>query len=209
MLTNVPPTPPAAWVTLQDEQQFAERPEIRLLEERLGAGYVGWRGFQGNLVIGVVPSAVIAALKLLKEESRYDHFSFMSCAHWPEKPGEGFQMVWQLYRRDQATWVRVETWIPDQALVHFPSVCAVYPAAEWHECEVYDLFGITFEKHPNLRRLFTPGMYDEFPLRRDFPLDGAPLRDFQQKLIAQWNDSGQSHDHTGSLADEWMDRWNS
>jgi len=145
-------------------------------------------------------------LRLMKTEGGYDHFSFMTCAHWPEHPAEGFQMVYQLYSRATATWVRIQTWIADHQPNHFPTVCGVYPAAEWHECEVYDLFGITFDKHPNLRRLFTPEMYDEFPLRRDFPLEGPELREFQKRLISQYNDTEDSMDYNGSLADEWIDR---
>ena len=104
MLTNVPATPPDAWIALQDEQQFAERPEIALLQEALGAGYLGWSGFQGDFAIGVAIGSLLKALETLKARSEYDHFSFMTCAHWPENPKEGFQLVYQLYSRSRASW---------------------------------------------------------------------------------------------------------
>ncbi|MEO7993048.1 MAG: NADH-quinone oxidoreductase subunit C [bacterium] len=205
MLTKVPATPPESWITLQDEQQFADRPEIALLESRLGDKYQGWSGFQGNLTIAVASGALLDALKTLRDHAGYDHFSFMTCSHWPETPDEGFHLVYQLYNRATAAWVRIKCFVADTPHATIASACAVYPAAEWHEDEVWDLFGITFAHHPNPRRLLTPDMYDGFPLRRDFPLEGEPLREFQDKLINQWNASD-SRDYQGKTGDPWMDR---
>lgn len=205
MLTNIPATPPDAWITLQDEEQFADRPEIALLQGKLGKRFLGWRGFQGDFTLLIAPDALLEALTLLKAELQFDHLSFMSCAHWPEKPAEGFQLAYQLYSRDRAVWARITCYLPDEPGAHIPTVTGIYPGAEWHECEAYDLFGIRFDHHPHLRRLLTPGMYDEFPLRRDFPLEGQDLRDFQKRLIGQWNTEGRT-DYQGSLADAWIDR---
>ena len=208
MLTNVPPTPPDAWVTFQDEAQFEGRPEIALLSENLGADYLGWAGFQGNLAIAVAPGALLKALGLLCDRLSYDHLSFMTVVHWPETPKEAFQLAYELFSRQNATWVRIKCFLPHSPNPHIATATTVYPAADWHECEAYDLFGVTFDGHPNLRRLLTPGMYDEFPLRRDFPLDGEALREFQKRLIGQWN-TETDHDWKGSLDDKWVDRQNS
>lgn len=210
MLTNVPPTAPDRFVEFQDEQQFADRPEIAILETALGKGYLGWSGFQGNLTIAVAADSLIEALRLLKTEGQYDHFSYMTASHWPETPKEAFHLVYQLYNRTLATWVRLKCFLPASVSTHAPvqvaSATAVYPAADWHECEAWDLLGLHFEGHPNLRRLLTPGMYEGFPLRRDFPLEGAELRAFQSQLIEQWN-SDPDHDRKGSTDDFWIDRY--
>jgi NADH-quinone oxidoreductase subunit C len=55
-----------------------------------------------------------------------------------------------------------------------PSLTSVYKAASWHEREAYDMFGITFEGHPDMRRIFMPEEYEYYPLRKDFPLMGIP-----------------------------------
>ncbi|HYE77158.1 MAG TPA: NADH-quinone oxidoreductase subunit C [bacterium] len=210
MLTNVPPTATEQFLELQDEQQFAGRPEIPLLEGALGKGYLGWSGFQGNLTIAVAPEAAVEALRLLRDEGGYDHFSYMTASHWPETPREAFHFVYQLYSRQHATWVRLKCFLPAPREQHgpiaLPTATGVYPAADWHECEAWDLLGIHFDGHPNLRRLLTPGMYEGFPLRRDFPLEGAELRAFQTQLIEQWN-SDPDHTDKGSTDDFWIDRY--
>src|SRR5690606_18540606 len=65
---------------------------------------------------------------------------------------------------------------PDPALV-LPSVCDLWPGAEWPEREVYDMFGIRFENHPDLRRILTWEKYPAHPLRKDYPLRGRGERE--------------------------------
>ena len=70
--------------------------------------------------------------------------------------------------------VRLQVWLDDGEPV--PSVVPVWPTADWHEREQYDLMGITFAGHPNLRRLIMPSDWDGHPLRKDYPIGGEPVQ---------------------------------
>ena len=76
--------------------------------------------------------------------------------------------------RDGAPRIRVQVWVDDGEPV--PSVVSVWPTADWHEREAFDLFGIRFEGHPNLTRLIMAEDWEGHPLRKDYPLGGEPVR---------------------------------
>ena len=70
--------------------------------------------------------------------------------------------------------VRLQVWLDDGETV--PSVVSVWPTADWHEREQYDLMGIVFDGHPNLRRLILPSDWAGHPLRKDYPIGGEPVQ---------------------------------
>ena len=70
--------------------------------------------------------------------------------------------------------LRVEVTCPD-ADPHIPSVCAIYPAADWHEREAWDMFGIIYDDHPSLTRILMPDDWVGHPQRKDYPLGGIPV----------------------------------
>ncbi len=82
-----------------------------------------------------------------------------------------FEVVYHLYSLKHRHRLRMKTSPADEALV-VPSVVSVWKTADWHERECYDLFGITFSDHPDLRRILTPDGFKGYPLRKDFPLRG-------------------------------------
>jgi NADH-quinone oxidoreductase subunit C len=75
---------------------------------------------------------------------------------------------------DDPARVRVQAWLGDGEAVD--SVIGVWPAADWYEREAYDMFGITFRGHPNLVRILMPEDWEGFPLRKDYPIGGEPVR---------------------------------
>ena len=75
---------------------------------------------------------------------------------------------------ERARRVRVQVWVDDGEAV--PSVVSVWPTADWHEREAFDMMGIPFEGHPNLRRLLMDDDWEGHPLRKDYPLGGEPVR---------------------------------
>jgi NADH-quinone oxidoreductase subunit C len=76
--------------------------------------------------------------------------------------------------REGAPRVRVQVWIDDGE--HVPSVVSVWPTADWHEREAFDMFGIQFEGHPNQKRILMEDDWEGHPLRKDYPLGGEPVR---------------------------------
>ncbi len=75
---------------------------------------------------------------------------------------------------DEPRRVRVQTWVDEGEPV--PSVIEVWPTADWHEREAWDMMGIAIEGHPNLRRILTDDDWEGHPLRKDYPIGGEPVR---------------------------------
>ena len=82
-----------------------------------------------------------------------------------------FEVVYELYQMDTDAHLRLKITVSEDALA-VPSVTAIWPTADWHEREAFDMYGITFTGHPDLRRILMWDGYPFFPLRKDFPLAG-------------------------------------
>ena len=76
--------------------------------------------------------------------------------------------------REGAPRVRLQVWLDDGERV--PSVVPIWPTADWHEREAFDMFGIEFAGHPNLTRILMPDDWEGHPLRKDYPIGGEPVR---------------------------------
>ena len=82
-----------------------------------------------------------------------------------------FELVYLFYSMQQHTWLRLKTRTDGEA----PSLTPIVPGADWYECELFDLFGIRFEGHPNLQRIMLPDTWQGYPLRRTEPLGAEPV----------------------------------
>jgi NADH:ubiquinone oxidoreductase subunit C len=96
-------------------------------------------------------------------------------ARRPEPKPKRFSLSYHLLRlSDQPLRVRVQVWLDDGESV--PSVVPLWPTADWHEREAFDMMGIPFDGHPNLRRILMEDDWEGHPLRKDYPLGGEPVR---------------------------------
>jgi NADH-quinone oxidoreductase subunit C len=146
-----------ACTDLRDEHGF------NMLSDIAAADYLGW-GEKG--VAGYIGTA--AGRDLNEPGSQ-------GLARVPDPKPKRFSVSYHLLRvSDSPGRVRVQVWLDDGEPV--ASVLPVWPAADWFEREVWDMFGIVVEGHPNLVRLLMPEDWDGHPLRKDYPVGGEPVR---------------------------------
>ena len=84
-----------------------------------------------------------------------------------------FEVIWNIVSLKDRSRIFVKTRVPEDH-PSLPTTTDIWPAAEWNEREAFDMMGIRFEGHPDLRRLFLPEDFEYFPLRKEFPLMGVP-----------------------------------
>ena len=147
-----------------------DHPLFKRLRERFGDAVEGAFTFVGQLSIHVRADSVVEVCRALRDdaETPFDYLSDLTCVHWPERDEASFEVVYNLYSISQNVRVRLKTAAGEDGV---ESVTGVWPAANWMEREVYDLFGLTFKNHPDLRRLLLPKDWDGHPLRKDYPLE--------------------------------------
>ncbi len=104
-------------------------------------------------------------LKLLRDEEQFDYCVDITAVHYPKREKQ-FDVVWILYSFPRNQRVRVKTQIVDGESL--PSSVPIWPTANWLEREVFDMFGIKFDGHPDLKRILLPDGWTGFPLRKDY-----------------------------------------
>lgn len=122
-----------------------------------------------------VPAAeALAVLQHLRDQLGYDYLVDLTAIDWSAGQSPRFTIVWHLYSSTQHAYVRIAAPCADDQAPAMPTTTALWPAADWHERECYDMFGITFPGHPDLRRILMWDGYPHHPLRKEFPLAGLP-----------------------------------
>ena len=113
-----------------------------------------------------------AALQWLRDEKAYDFLVDVTAIDWAEAASPRFSAVWHLYSTTQHGYVRIVADCADDVDPVAPTVTHLWPAADWHERETWDLMGVKFDGHPDLRRILMWEGYPHHPLRKEFPLAG-------------------------------------
>jgi NADH-quinone oxidoreductase subunit C len=124
-----------------------------------------------ELTLFVDPTAIVAALKFLRDDPAGQFVSLIdiTAADYPERE-KRFEVVYHLLSPKLNRRIRLKLETDEETPV--ASATAVYPGADWYERETYDLFGVLFVGHPDLRRILTDYGFDGYPLRKDFPMTG-------------------------------------
>jgi NADH-quinone oxidoreductase subunit C len=104
-------------------------------------------------------------LRLLRDEEQFDYCVDITAVHYPEREKQ-FDVLWNLYSYARNERMRVKTQIADGASI--PSSVPIWPTANWLEREVFDMFGIQFAGHPDLKRILLPDGWKGHPLRKDY-----------------------------------------
>jgi NADH-quinone oxidoreductase subunit C len=137
----------------------------------------------------VAPPSVHDVLAYLRDDDEEPWTCLMSVHgvdYLPEEPRLGVHYELLSMERTDRLCVRTRTGV-DEASV--PTVVDLFPTADYQEREVYDMFGVVFDGHPDMRRILMPEDYVGFPQRRDFPMGGEPvLFTFNEKKLPRWYD---------------------
>jgi len=122
-----------------------------------------------------VPAAeALAVLQHLRDAQGYDFLMDLTAIDWSAEKSPRFTVVWHLYSSTKHTYVRLAADCASDSEPVMPSATGLWAGADWHERETYDMLGIKFTGHPDLRRILMWDAYPYFPLRKDFPLAGLP-----------------------------------
>jgi NADH-quinone oxidoreductase subunit C len=129
--------------------------------------------FRGDTRVVVPADKVYAVLELLKDTQGFDSLVDITCVDYLNYPGarDRFGLVYLLAGTETKQRLTIRAFVndPDPAV---PSVVGLWAGANWLEREVWDMFGIDFQGHPDLRRILMPEEFTAFPLRKDYPLQG-------------------------------------
>ena len=164
-------------------------PSADRIRDRFGSGFVRAEVIWGETTVFVRPESVFDIVRYLHDDAseQYDYLSDVTAVEYRdlELP---LQVVWHLRSLPYRRFLRLKAEIPKGAPLRVPSVMPIYSGADWLERECFDMFGIQFDGHPDLRRILMWEQYAEgYPLRKDFPLRGRFSRSEQlrQALAAQ------------------------
>jgi NADH-quinone oxidoreductase subunit C len=137
----------------------------------LPASVTGHTVVYGELNVTARASDIVAVMRFLRDDVRCQFVSFidLTAVDWPSRE-QRFDMVYHLLSPKQNLRVRVKA--PTDENTAVPSIIDVFPGADWFEREAYDLYGVVFTGHPDMRRLLTDYGFEGHPLRKDFPLTG-------------------------------------
>lgn len=178
------PKPAAVSAPAAKKPRLAENElDLELLKRKLGERLQKVEvAFADQVVLTVMRENLVGALRVLHDDRELsfkmltDITAVDNLKREDFEPARRFKVVHIVYSLEHKKRVRLETFVPEQDPT-CPSVGAIYKGAAWIEREVYDMFGVQFTGHPDLRRVLTPDYYEYHPLRKDYPITGKGERD--------------------------------
>jgi NADH-quinone oxidoreductase subunit C len=148
----------------------SNHPLVKKLREKFADVVVDATEFLGQLSIRIQRSRILEVCEALKSDSEtpFNYLSDLTCVHYPDNQETPFEVVYNLYSIPANERVRLKVATNGEGV---ESVTSVWPSAAWPEREVYDLFGVVFSGHPDLRRILLPPDWEGHPLRKDYALE--------------------------------------
>ncbi|GAC1515486.1 MAG: hypothetical protein NVS1B4_06130 [Gemmatimonadaceae bacterium] len=184
-----------------------ENPSARALRERWGTAIrrvdVGW----GETTVIIDRARLLDAVRWLHDDDaqRYEYLSDVTAVEYRDAE-QPIEVVWHLRSLAFRRFLRLKVQLPRGEALVVPSVWTVYKGADWLERECYDMFGIRFDGHPDLRRILMWEQYKEgHPLRKDFPLRGRFSRSEQLRQALAANPEARYSMEELSIADAFED----
>jgi NADH-quinone oxidoreductase subunit C len=145
---------------------------LGLLGKMLGPKIQNRTEFRGETTYTILPDNLREVARFCRDELSFDYLiDITSVDNFGEEPR--FEIVYELYSMALGVHVRLKLKVSEDAGA-IDTVSDIWPTANWHEREIYDMMGIKFNGHPDLRRILMWDGYPYFPLRKEFPLEGLP-----------------------------------
>lgn len=151
---------------------------INKLKEVAGNGSISTSEFRDNTRVHVSNDILMKVLTCLKNDCGFDFLVDITAIDYmgyPTATTDRFAVVYSLLNTSDGSRIIVKTMVNDPDPV-LPSSYSLWKGADWPEREVYDMYGIRFEGHPDLRRILMPQEFTSYPLRKDYPLRGMGER---------------------------------
>jgi NADH-quinone oxidoreductase subunit C len=175
--TAAPTTPGAPKAPVKKKEEgpkptdAANHALVVKIRQRFDGAVMEASEFLGQLSVHVDSARIVEVCDFLKHDDTtpFDFLSDLTCVHLPDRAEAPFEIVYNLYSISANERVRLKVAVDESEGVE--SVCGVWPAANWMEREVFDLFGVPFGNHPDLRRILLPPDWQGHPLRKDYPLE--------------------------------------
>jgi NADH-quinone oxidoreductase subunit C len=163
-----PAKPPAPKAPAVMESTPWESELTSALKAEFGDQVLDFATYRGQDFLVARPDSVVNIVEYLKYEAAYDYLVDVTAVHWPKRTGEEFDLVYILYSFARNHRLRVKTRIADGYKPQ--SAVSVHLTANWLEREVFDMFGIEFSGHPDLKRILMPDEWTGYPLRKDYSI---------------------------------------
>ena len=142
-----------------------------MIAAALGPSVTGYAVVHRELTVTATASEIVTVMRFLRDDPRCQFWCLIdiTAVDWPSRDRR-FDVIYHLLSPKHNTRIRVKIETDDSTAV--PSVIEVFPNADWYERETYDLYGVVFNGHPDMRRILTDYGFEGYPLRKDFPLTG-------------------------------------
>jgi len=151
-------------------EALLQDPSIAALEQWDATAFAGGSQEHGETTLLVVPDKIRAVCEFLKQDQQFVRLSGVTAVdRYPAEPR--FEVVYHLHSVDRNQRLRLKCSLPGER-PEIDSVVGIWRSANWYEREVFDLFGISFRGHPNLKRIMMPSDWQGHPLRKDYPVHG-------------------------------------
>lgn len=151
------------------------------LKEQFAGSIVDVKEFRGEVTVTVKKEDILPILRFLKQSLQYNMLTDVTAVDYLGKKDERFMVVYQLFSLSNKDRLRIKAAVSESD-GRIQSATQVWGTANWLEREVYDLFGIVFENHPDLRRILMTPDWEGHPLRKDYPLQGPDREPYKGRL---------------------------
>ncbi|MGR3178341.1 MAG: NADH-quinone oxidoreductase subunit C [Candidatus Anammoxibacter sp.] len=154
------------------DNNSAENSIVTKVKEKFSDAVIDVQSFRNETTIILKKESIVDVCKFLRDDKalQFDYLSDL-CGVDKLAVNNTFEIVYHLYSLTNNNRIRLKAPISDTEKPSISTVTSVWPAANWHEREVYDMFGVVFDEHPDMRRILTPDGFVGHPLRKDYPIN--------------------------------------